>query len=131
MKLAPVARDDFSAGFFDAAAAGHLAVRQCENGHFLPPTLGYMGPSIRCPECSSARIDWVPASGEATLISWTVAHAKDGSTQIAGLVELAEGPWMTAALDVESDGELTAGGALRVHFVRPEGSEALPVFSPA
>jgi uncharacterized OB-fold protein len=131
MELAPIHRDDFSAGFFDAAAAGHLAVRRCENGHFLPPTLGYMGPATRCPECLSAQVDWVPAADEVTLVSWTVVHSKDGSTQIVGLVELAEGPWMTAALDVESDAELAVGSPLRVHFVHPDGGEAIPVFSPA
>jgi uncharacterized OB-fold protein len=131
MDLAPVVRDEFSAGFFEAAAEGRLAVRRCEHGHFLPPTLGYMGPSVRCPECHSPNIDWVYASGNATILSWTIVHAKDGSRQIAGLVELAEGPWMTVALDVESDAGLELGTAVTVSFVHPEGGEVVPVFSPS
>jgi uncharacterized OB-fold protein len=129
MDVAPVQRDEFSAGFFDAAADGHLAVRRCENGHFLPPSVGYMGPSLRCPECQSPEIDWVHASGEATVVSWTVIHAKEGTRQIAGIIELAEGPWMTVALDLESDEGLEVGAALKVSFVHPEGGEFVPVFS--
>ena len=129
MNLDPVQRDDFSAGFFDAAAAGRLAARRCDQGHYLPATQGYMGPPIRCPHCRSAVIDWVDVSGEATLVSWTVVHLKD-ATRLAGLVELAEGPWMFAALDVESATSLEVGAALRVRFVQPDGGEAMPVFSP-
>src|SRR3954447_9411471 len=123
MDLGPVHADAFSEGFFAAAAEGRLGVRRCENGHFLPPSLGYMGPSLRCPECLSPAIDWVTASGDATLVTWTVAHSKDGSTKIAGVVELAEGPWMTAAIDVQSDAELEVDGALRATFVRSDGGE--------
>jgi uncharacterized OB-fold protein len=129
--MAPVLRDDFSAGFFDAAADGYLAVRRCENGHFLPPTLGYMGPSVRCPDCLSPDIDWVHASGQATLISWTVVHAKDGSKQVAALVELAEGPWMAVGIDADSDERLRSGMSLTAAFVHPEGGEVVPVFVPS
>jgi uncharacterized OB-fold protein len=129
MVLAQVLRDEFSAGFFDAAAEGRLAVRRCENGHFLPATLGYMGPATRCPDCLSPNIDWVSACGDATLVSWTVTHAKDGSSnQVAAMVELAEGPWMTVALDVEPDADLQVGDPLRVIFVCSEGGEYVPVF---
>jgi uncharacterized OB-fold protein len=128
--LEPVTRDEFSAGFFDAAAQGLLAVRRCENNHFLAASLGYMGPALRCPECLTGNIEWVPASGEASLVSWTIVHDKGGGTRTVGMVELAEGPWMLAALGVDSDEELTPNMPLRVDFVRPDGSEALPVFSP-
>jgi uncharacterized OB-fold protein len=131
MDLAPVQRDELSAGFFDAAAAGRLAVRQCENGHYLPPSLGYMGASLRCPECQSPNIDWVTASGDATLVTWTVAHSKDGSTKIAGVVELAEGPWMSVPIGVETDAGLAARTAMRATFVPSDGGEVVPVFVPA
>jgi uncharacterized OB-fold protein len=132
--LPAVQRDDFSAPFFDAAAQGILLVRRCENGHFLAPSSGSShGNSLRCHECQSGRVDWHPASGMATLVSWIVLHPRDGGgeTRRAGLVELEEGPWMYALLDVPSDLELRVGLALRVGFVPTDGGETIPSFGPA
>jgi uncharacterized OB-fold protein len=130
--LPTIVRDDASAAFFDAAASGTLAVRQCANGHFLPPTQGFGGPAIRCQVCQSPDITWQPASGSATLVSWVIPYSRTGeATNVAGLVELAEGPWMNALIDVAPDAELHAGQALTVYFLPTEGGETVPAFRPA
>ncbi len=130
--LPKVARDEASAAFFDAAASGTLAVRQCANGHFLPPTQGFSGPAIRCQVCQSPDITWQAASGSATLVSWVVPYGRTGQpTGVAGLVELAEGPWMNALIDVEPDTQLHAGQALAVCFLPTDGGETIPAFRPA
>lgn len=74
--------------------------------------------------------------GTGQLVTWTVMHgrpAPDGgpARTVAGIVELAEGPWFTARLIGVEGSELTAGTPLRVRFVRPDGGEALPVFEPS
>ena len=129
----PVHRDDASAAFFDAAAAGRLLVRRCANGHYLGTSLRLAALPVQCPTCRSTEIAWVEASGDARLVSWTVAHARDGSpTGVTGIVELAEGPWMYALLDVAPDAELAVGQPLAVGFVSSgEGGESIPVFRPA
>lgn len=132
MTIRKVVRDDASATFFDAAASGSLAVRQCANGHFLPPTQGFSGPAIRCQVCQTPDITWQPASGSATLVSWVVSHARTGeATSVAGIVELEEGPWMNALIDVEPDAELHAGQSLTVCFVPTDEGETIPAFRPS
>jgi uncharacterized OB-fold protein len=134
MGLPNVARDQYSADFFDAANEGELLVRQCENGHFMAPTQGYNQPSVRCQECHSRAIHWAPASGHGTLVTWTVIHSRESAlaTQIAGIIELEEGPWIKALIDVDSDAELHSGVAMSVDFVRTgDGDgELIPAFRP-
>ena len=127
----PVRPDEASAEFFEAAAGGELLVRQCENGHFLSSIKGFASPAVICPSCQSERISWVPASGRATLVSWTIIHQKNGRPpSLVGLVELEEGPWMYATLSTDA-GDLQVGQSLAVGFFRPEEGEVLPLFRPA
>lgn len=128
MHLSPVERDDYSAPFFDGTAEGRLLTRRCSAGHYLPPVQG--GPVLRCPECHTEEIAWAQVSGDASLVSWTVVPTAEGPL-VAGIVELAEGPWMHAPVDVDSDAGLRVGTPLRVDFVRPGSGEVLPVFRPA
>ncbi|HWD25464.1 MAG TPA: OB-fold domain-containing protein [Acidimicrobiales bacterium] len=128
--LEPVFRDDDSAEFFDAAAAGKLVVKRCDHDHYVAPTNTYGMPTTRCPTCHSPNLSWSAVSGEGALVSWTVVHRRDGPTQIAAIVELLEGPWMTAKLDVASDDGLRVGQPLTVHFAQSEGGEVIPVFGP-
>jgi uncharacterized OB-fold protein len=117
MSIVAVHRDADSAGFFDGSAEGTLMARRCENGHFMPPTQGY-GPPVRCHVCSSPDIAWAPVSGKASLVTWVVIRARDGAVEsVAGIVELEEGPWMQALLDVDAHDELRAGHPLTVTFM--------------
>ena len=131
--LPKIVRDNASAAFFDAAASGTLAVRQCANGHYLPPTQGFGGPAVRCQICQSPDITWQTASGSATLVQLEVVpYGRTGeATNVAGIVELAEGPWMNALIDVAPDAELHAGQTLTVCFLRTDGGETVPAFRPA
>jgi uncharacterized OB-fold protein len=134
MGIPKVTRDEYSAEFFDAAKRGELLVRQCENGHYMAPTQGYSQPSVRCHECLSGAIHWAPVSGKGTLVSWTVIHSRgaEPATQTAGIVELEEGPWIKALIDVAGDVELHAGTALSVDFVETGDGEGelVPAFRP-
>jgi uncharacterized protein len=133
MPLLPVQRDDDSAAFFAAAAAGKLLVRRCATGHYLGPGLRFAGSALLCPTCQTTEIAWVEASGNASLVSWTVVHERDGSAAgAAGIVELEEGPWLYALLDAAPGSELRAGLPLVVGFVSSgDGGEWIPAFRPA
>ncbi len=132
MSTFTIARDDASAPFFDAAAAGRLLIRRCAAcGRFFPAQ------TRRCPD--GAVPEWTEASGLGTLVSWAVDHsgpldpalaAPDGETSMFGFVELEEGPWMqTPIVGAERD-ELHGGRAMRVTFVRPGDGEWIPAFTP-
>jgi len=123
-----VARDDASAAFFDAAASGGLLIRRCRAcGHWIAPYLR-MGATIeRCTVCTSDALEWTPAEGTGTLVTWTVIHERaDDATHTVGVVELAEGPWLTARVDADP-ALLAAGAAMEVGFDRPGGGEPVPV----
>ena len=125
-----VVRDDASASFFDAAGRGELLVQRCQACDTV------VSPEVRtCPGCGDVDLTGHVAAGLATLISWVVVHhppvpvLADAVHYLSGIVELDEGPWLIVRLvDLESP---TVGRPLRVRFVHPETSEALPVFGPA
>ena len=129
MTVGVIRRDAASEPFFEGTAQGELRVRGCRRcGHRSMPQ------SRQCPACRSTELDWVAASGRATVVSWAVVHGRPGpyggpDRTVVALVELEEGPWLHTQLDVDPDA-VTVGQALRVRFDTPEGGEAVPVFVP-
>jgi uncharacterized OB-fold protein len=130
MTVGPVTRDAATAGFFDGTAAGQFLLRHCRTcGSLSAPQ------AVQCENCSSTELDWRPASANATLITWTIAHSKpdaSGETHrtILGIAELAEGPWWWSQIVDADPAELRAGAPLRISFQRHDDqAEAVPVFS--
>lgn len=105
--------------FWDAARDGRLSIKRCnacDRYHFYPRPF--------CPHCWSEDVEWVDASGRATLYTWSVVHRNDlppfpdRVPYVAAVVDLAEGPrMMTNVVDCEFD-------ALRI------GMELEAVFHP-
>jgi uncharacterized OB-fold protein len=132
LPVGPIDRDPPSAPFFDGTARGELLLRACTGcRHRMEPAAAI------CSRCGSRELDWRPASGRGTVVSWTVVHSRAGEgagegvrrTPVA-IVELAEGPWLEAQLvDVAPDDVVGAMPVL-VGFERADGGEALPVFRP-
>jgi uncharacterized OB-fold protein len=127
----PVARNEATEVFFDGTARGEFLLMRCENGHWNRPQ------AERCADCDSGDLHPGAASGRARLVSWIVVHprpAADGATAaptMPGIVELEEGPWWWAQIIGADPSELLEGLPLRVQFERPDGSETVPVFTPA
>lgn len=125
-----VRRDEASAPFFDAAARRQLLIKTCPNcGEHAAPR------ARDCRRCGT-EMTWIPAAGEATLITWSAAPpGRDdpgGPATIFGWVELAEGPWLEALLVDVALADLREGMPLRATFVRRRGDdEHIPVFRPA
>jgi uncharacterized OB-fold protein len=88
----------------------------------------------QCHACGSTDLAWVPAAGDARLVSWTIAHGRPGPdgtrpTTVLAIAELPEGPWWWSQItDVTNPRQLAAGLPLRIGFEQPDGSEAIPVF---
>ncbi|RKT88577.1 hypothetical protein SAMN05421805_1011600 [Saccharopolyspora antimicrobica] len=131
MPIVPVSRDAASAPFYDGTARGELLLRRCEACSSIS------APNVEsCSACGGTALSWAPASGTAELVTWTVVHGRspvDGEQLriVAGLVELAEGPWMYARIVDIAPEDVTSGMALAVGFDHAEGSETVPVFRPA
>jgi uncharacterized OB-fold protein len=133
MSLASVTRDDASAQFFDAAAHGVLLYQRCSAcAHAQLPIGGSV--RTRCRNCGANEAVWTPASGAATLVSWTSSPVRTAQGAepgpVIGLVQLAEGPWLETQLRglTGAPDQLREGAPFHVGFERPEGSEAIPVF---
>lgn len=127
MSLAPVVRDEFSAPFFEAAAEQRLLLR------FSPSSGEWSEPAARfCSVTQTDDLEWRESAGAGALVSWTIKPGRPKDDQpavdtVIGIVELDEGPWLTLLLPEVDRAALAVGARVRVGFVRPEGSEHLPV----
>ncbi|GAA5080880.1 hypothetical protein HNP84_001970 [Thermocatellispora tengchongensis] len=122
MTLTPVERDERSAPFFDAAARGVLLLRYSpSSGMWSEPD------ALVCGHTGAADLEWRESGGRGHLVSWTVLPGRDAPGTVIGLVELAEGPWLTVRLTDAEGPEVAAGMPVRIGFARPEGGEAMPV----
>lgn len=117
--------------YWDGARDGELWIQRCvTTGQFFFP------PRISSPFTIGGDVEWVQASGRATLYSYVINHRPapgfedDGPYAIA-VVELEEGPrMMTNIVGIENTPEnLKLDMPLRVEF-EPRGSESVPVFAP-
>ena len=123
MTVGPVDRDDATADFFAGTAAGRLLLRQCEHGHYSEPAV------TQCTTCGSLRLDWAPAGGGASLVSWAVTWSQEDVPTVLVIAELDEGPWWWSQLTGADPAGLAVGTRLTVAFARPDGDhEAVPVF---
>lgn len=122
--------DVFTRPYWDAAARGRLLIRRCAacgRAHHYPREF--------CPHCWSEDVVWEPASGRATLYTWSVVHRNDlppfgeRSPYVAAVVDLEEGPRMMTEVVESAGGALRVGMALEAVF-RPAGDVIVPVFRP-
>lgn len=126
--------DDASAGYWQAANEGRLAIQRC--GHCRRWN---HAPSMNCPACGSVDLGFEDVCGQATLFSWTVIHHSPGPAfedklpLLVGIVELVEQPHLLVVsnlLGCRSE-DLKLGMPLLVEFERIGKDCALPQFRPA
>ena len=128
--LGPVGRNPDTEVFFDGTAQGQFLLQGCPNRHFNRPQAEV------CAECGSFDLEPVAASGGVKLVSWVVIPARPVEDEapappiIPAIVEFDEGPWWWARLVGADPDGLAEGQPLRMTFEQPEGSEAIPVFTP-
>ncbi len=93
-------------------------------------------PRCVCTKCVSKNLDWIEASGQATVISYTVMHRSvskaycvDGP-QVLALVRLEEGPQMMSHVIDCNEDDLSMGMAVDVTFEDWGDEVSMPVFRP-
>ena len=116
--------------FWDATGEGRLLVQRCANGHHQ------LYPRAHCVTCREP-VEWVDASGNATVYSFTVLRQHHSRSlrhllpMVVALVDLEEGPrLMTNRVGVEPE-DVEIGMRVEVWFERVSETAALPMFTPA
>ena len=120
-----------SQGFFDGLRARRLMVQRC-------PHCGALQLSeLQCNRCHAEGLEWVPASGRATLYSLVNIHMRyhegfaDQVPYNAATVELAEGPRLYANIVAAGPDPLALGMPLEVDYSELSTGVVVPVFRPA
>jgi len=125
------APDDESAPFFDGAARGVLMLQRCRDcSAFHWPVCEV------CTECLRDDLEWVEASGRGTVHTFGVMHrvyhpalAKDVPYNLA-VVELDEGPRVSAAMVGVSNEKIRVGMPVQVAFEEMAPGVFAPKFKP-
>lgn len=128
---APPPVDGVTAAWWDATRDGTLYLQTCEAcggvQHY---------PRALCVTCGATdRLGWTPASGRATVDTWTVVHrapAPDAALPyVVARVRLAEGPvLLTNIVDLPA-GEISTGLPVRLAWRPLPDGRQLPVFTVA
>jgi uncharacterized protein len=125
--VGPVNRDDATAEFFDGTAARQFLLRRCPDAHVSEPA------AAQCSTCGRTDLSWVPASGGASLVSWTVTWPRAGGRAAAAptvlvIAELDEGPWWWSQLAGADPAGLAVGDRLIIDFAAADDDhEAVPI----
>ncbi len=125
----PIANPGPDLIYQEALAAGAFKIQRCTacGSHiFYPRHL--------CPDCGSAKLDWVQASGKGTVYTTTMVRQRPeaGGNKNLCIVELAEGPRLMSRIEGIPAEEVKigmavtaeiAGGGEEPRFIvfRPEG----------
>ena len=131
--------DEASRPFFDGALREELMILRCAAcGHRMwgASHSGSLPVQPRCHECFAPDLEWVPASGRATLYSFAVMHQpypgfEDAVPYNIALVELEEGVRCLSNVVGCANDELRVGMSLEVVFDRVSDEVALPRFRAA
>ncbi len=117
--------------FWDATADGRLVLPRCEQ---CGATLWY--PKGFCPLCMSSSIEWVPASGDGVVYSFSITRKGAGvwaehSPYVVAYVELLEGPRVLTNIVGCGVDEVRIGMAVTVVFDPTAEGAAVFRFRPA
>lgn len=112
------------APYFEAAAENKLLIKQCGDCgeyHFYPRAL--------CPFCFSDRTEWVEASGQGTIYTYSVTRRAGPVAYAIAFVTLDEGVvMMTNIVDCDLDAVLI-GQRVKAVFKPTENGQAVPCFT--
>ena len=117
--------------FWDGCREGRFLLRRCRAcGAFS------FYPRPFCPECWSPDVEWVEATGRATLYTYSVVHVNDlppfpeRVPYVAAIVELDEGPRVMTNLEEVSFDDVRIGAPVEVAYRAISDDITIPVFHP-
>ena len=113
--------------FWTALRGGELLLPHCRRCEFV-----VWSPRPYCPKCGSLEVDWVPASGDGVVYSYTVNRRGKGFNRkyqelgpyVVAYVELAEGPRILTNI-VDADVDSVAIGARVRGVVHRAGDDVI------
>lgn len=123
--------EDESQPFWDALVEGELLIKKCNacgEHHYYPRPF--------CPHCWSDDVAWVPASGRATVYSYSTVYVNDlppfgpQVPYVAAVVDLEEGPRMMTRLVGVEAGPGLIGRTVQVEYEDLDGTLRMAVFRP-
>lgn len=114
-----------TAPYWEAANEGKLLLRRC-----LDTGRAYHYPRPHSPFTGSTNTEWIEASGNGTLYSFSVLPRAQPPYCIA-YVELAEGPIMLSNVLTDDFGSLRIGQMVRVRFAPSANGQLVPMFEPS
>jgi uncharacterized OB-fold protein len=116
--------------FWRAASENRLVIQRCQHcGRWQYP------PVERCPQCGSAELSWLPASGKGVVHTFTVFHIfydkafKDDLPYNVAVIALEEGPLMLSNIIGIDNDAIEIGMPVEVTFVDRDGTN-IPQFRP-
>ena len=112
-----------SAPFWDAANRGQLLLRRC-----LDTGKAYYYPRDHSPFTGTTNTDWIIASGNATLYSFSY-RGRDDETQCIAYVTLDEGPRLLSMVQCDNPQQLRIGQRLKVAFAATPNGQKIPIFT--
>ena len=119
-----------SEDYWAGAADRKLLLSECQDCGLI-----YHYPRALCPDCFSGDVDWLEASGEGVVYSYSSAHTMSGWPEddlplVVAYVELDEGPRIMTNIDADPE-SVEIGTHVAVDFVEAkDGDIGIPVFVP-
>jgi uncharacterized OB-fold protein len=124
--------DEESKGFWEGCRRHELYLQRCA----ACTTLRYY-PRALCPRCLSERVEWVRASGDGTVYTFTITYQnqapgfRDALPYVMAYVELDEGVRMLTNIVGCAPAEVRIGMPVRVVFEDLTPEVTIPTFAPA
>ena len=128
MSKTPRLYSPYDAPMWDSIAAGQMKLQKCtESGVFRYP------PGPACPETLSMESEWVPISGRAKIISWTIFHKTYlpayPAPNLVVAVQLEEGPIMVANMDHGELAQMRLDAPVRLFYADHPDGYRIPRFT--
>jgi len=123
-KIIPPPVNPETKAFWDGAMQGKLLLKKCQacgQVHYYPRAL--------CPYCFSERTEWLPASGRATVYSFSVMRRAPAPYAIAYVTLEESVTIMTNLVDCDFD-RIRIGDKVKLVFKPSDGGPPVPMFTP-
>jgi uncharacterized OB-fold protein len=118
----------YDAPMWESISEGQMKLQRCpESGEFRYP------PGPICPISMSEQYEWVPISGKAKIVSWTMFHRQYlpayPAPHLVVAVQLEEGPMMVSYLDHSEVDRIKLDAPVRMIYADHPDGYRVPKFT--
>lgn len=121
--LPPIDKQPGTEPFWTAANEGLLLLKHCPA---CKQTTWY--PRSHCPLCGAEKTEWLQASGQGSIYSFSVVRGAKRPTAVA-VVEVPEGPSIVTTLTDCDVHAMQIGDPVALQFLQAEGGQQVPAFT--